>query len=162
VSAVPGRVAATPTRGWLMCRIVLVSSSVRGWLTSSRCFLLNLLSAPPSHPPRPLGADGDGDRNMVLGSHFFVTPSDSVAIIAANAQASIPYFKDGLKVRPAGGRGGAGAACPAALLLYPSWAAAAAPHAPRLRPSTAAGRGAVDAHQRRPGPRGREAGPAVL
>ena len=28
---------------------------------------------------------------------FFVTPSDSVAIIAANAVASIPYFKDGLK-----------------------------------------------------------------
>ncbi|EFN54324.1 hypothetical protein CHLNCDRAFT_58243 [Chlorella variabilis] len=46
-----------------------------------------------------LGAasDGDGDRNMVLGSHFFVTPSDSVAVIAANAQAAIPYFKDGLK-----------------------------------------------------------------
>lgn len=42
-------------------------------------------------------SDGDGDRNMVLGSHFFVTPSDSVAIIAANAQAAIPYFKDGLK-----------------------------------------------------------------
>ncbi|MEW5296963.1 MAG: hypothetical protein WDW36_000206 [Sanguina aurantia] len=46
-----------------------------------------------------LGAasDGDGDRNMILGSHFFVTPSDSVAMIAANAQATIPYFKDGLK-----------------------------------------------------------------
>lgn len=38
---------------------------------------------------------------MVLGSHFFVTPSDSVAIIAANAQAAIPYFKSGLKVWPA-------------------------------------------------------------
>jgi phosphoglucomutase len=48
-----------------------------------------------------LGAasDGDGDRNMVLGSSFFVTPSDSVAIIAANAQEAIPYFKDGLKAR---------------------------------------------------------------
>eukprot|EP00899_Mesostigma_viride_P025175 jgi/Mesvir1/5842/Mv00635-RA.1 len=42
-------------------------------------------------------ADGDADRNMVLGKRFFVTPSDSVAILAANAQASIPYFKDGLK-----------------------------------------------------------------
>jgi len=49
-----------------------------------------------------LGAasDGDGDRNMVLGSSFFVTPSDSVAIIAANAQEAIPYFKGGLKARP--------------------------------------------------------------
>jgi len=46
-----------------------------------------------------LGAasDGDGDRNMVLGNKFFVSPSDSVAMIAANAQAAIPYFKGGLK-----------------------------------------------------------------
>lgn len=42
-------------------------------------------------------SDGDGDRNMILGDHFFVTPSDSVAIIAANATAAIPYFKSGLK-----------------------------------------------------------------
>mmetsp|Transcript_24198 Transcript_24198/g.43327 ORF Transcript_24198/g.43327 Transcript_24198/m.43327 type:complete len:560 (-) Transcript_24198:398-2077(-) len=46
-----------------------------------------------------LGAasDGDGDRNMILGPSFFITPSDSVAMIAANAEASIPYFKGGLK-----------------------------------------------------------------
>lgn len=37
-------------------------------------------------------ADGDGDRNMILGTQFFVTPSDSLAIIAAYAD-SIPYFK---------------------------------------------------------------------
>ena len=43
-------------------------------------------------------SDGDGDRNMILGTKFFVSPSDSVAIIAANAQACIPFFKDGLKV----------------------------------------------------------------
>ncbi len=42
-------------------------------------------------------SDGDGDRNMILGNNFFVTPSDSVAVIAANAQECIPYFKDGLK-----------------------------------------------------------------
>ncbi|KAG9146164.1 hypothetical protein Leryth_007883 [Lithospermum erythrorhizon] len=42
-------------------------------------------------------ADGDADRNMVLGKRFFVTPSDSVAIIAANAVESIPYFSGGLK-----------------------------------------------------------------
>ncbi|KAL7110738.1 hypothetical protein ACP275_05G044700 [Erythranthe tilingii] len=42
-------------------------------------------------------ADGDADRNMVLGKRFFVTPSDSVAIIAANAVQSIPYFSGGLK-----------------------------------------------------------------
>ncbi|XP_022939086.1 phosphoglucomutase, cytoplasmic isoform X1 [Cucurbita moschata] len=42
-------------------------------------------------------ADGDADRNMVLGKRFFVTPSDSVAIIAANAVEAIPYFSGGLK-----------------------------------------------------------------
>ncbi|XP_055339742.1 phosphoglucomutase-1-like [Paramacrobiotus metropolitanus] len=42
--------------------------------------------------------DGDGDRNMILGKNgFFVTPSDSLAVLAANAH-FIPYFqKNGLK-----------------------------------------------------------------
>ncbi|KAL7641831.1 UNVERIFIED_CONTAM: hypothetical protein RMT77_007705 [Armadillidium vulgare] len=42
--------------------------------------------------------DGDGDRNMILGKKaFFVTPSDSVAVIANNTQ-FIPYFqKNGVK-----------------------------------------------------------------
>ncbi|GJN20521.1 hypothetical protein PR202_gb07910 [Eleusine coracana subsp. coracana] len=43
------------------------------------------------------GGSGDGDRNMILGKRFFVTPSDSVAIIAANAQAAIPYFQSSTK-----------------------------------------------------------------
>ncbi|MEW5902885.1 MAG: alpha-D-glucose phosphate-specific phosphoglucomutase [Pseudomonadota bacterium] len=30
-------------------------------------------------------SDGDGDRNMILGKRFFVTPSDSLALLAANA-----------------------------------------------------------------------------
>lgn len=51
---------------------------------------------PASIPDFGAAADGDADRNMVLGKQFFVTPSDSVAIIAANASA-IPYFKGGLK-----------------------------------------------------------------
>jgi len=44
-------------------------------------------------------ADGDGDRNMILGTQFFVTPSDSLAIIAAYADAAIPFFsaQGGLK-----------------------------------------------------------------
>ncbi|XP_062120560.1 phosphoglucomutase, chloroplastic [Humulus lupulus] len=42
-------------------------------------------------------SDGDGDRNMILGKGFFITPSDSVAIIAANAQKAIPYFQSGPK-----------------------------------------------------------------
>ena len=40
-------------------------------------------------------SDGDGDRNMILGKHFFVTPSDSLAIIAANAKL-IPAYQQGL------------------------------------------------------------------
>ena len=40
-------------------------------------------------------SDGDGDRNMILGNHFFVTPCDSLAIIAANAHL-IPAYKNGL------------------------------------------------------------------
>ena len=38
-------------------------------------------------------SDGDGDRNMILGRHFFVTPSDSLAVIAANAALAPGYAK---------------------------------------------------------------------
>ncbi|KAI9027353.1 hypothetical protein CLU79DRAFT_741501 [Phycomyces nitens] len=38
-------------------------------------------------------SDGDGDRNMIIGYKAFVTPSDSVAIIAHYAKEAIPYFK---------------------------------------------------------------------
>ncbi|TYQ24599.1 alpha-D-glucose phosphate-specific phosphoglucomutase [Pseudanabaena sp. UWO311] len=40
-------------------------------------------------------SDGDGDRNMILGCKFFVTPSDSLAILAANAHL-VPAYKGGL------------------------------------------------------------------
>jgi phosphoglucomutase len=40
-------------------------------------------------------SDGDGDRNMILGRQFFVTPSDSLAILAANAKL-VPGYSDGL------------------------------------------------------------------
>lgn len=40
-------------------------------------------------------SDGDGDRNMILGRKFFVTPSDSLAILAANAH-HVPAYKAGL------------------------------------------------------------------
>merc|ERR1711862_672702 len=49
-------------------------------------------------PPPSFGAaaDGDADRNMILSSQFFVSPSDSLAMIDANSDL-IPQFKDGLK-----------------------------------------------------------------
>lgn len=42
-------------------------------------------------------SDGDGDRNMILGRAFFVTPSDSVAVIAAYGQRCIPWLRGGIK-----------------------------------------------------------------
>lgn len=39
--------------------------------------------------------DGDGDRNMILGRGFFVTPSDSLAVLAANAHL-VPGYRRGL------------------------------------------------------------------
>jgi phosphoglucomutase len=38
-------------------------------------------------------SDGDGDRNLVIGRGLFVTPSDSLAVIAANAHLSPGYAK---------------------------------------------------------------------
>ncbi|MAM09726.1 MAG: alpha-D-glucose phosphate-specific phosphoglucomutase [Rhizobiaceae bacterium] len=40
-------------------------------------------------------SDGDGDRNMVVGKGIFITPSDSLAILAANAHLA-PAYKGGL------------------------------------------------------------------
>jgi phosphoglucomutase len=40
-------------------------------------------------------SDGDGDRNMILGRKFFVTPSDSLAVLTANAHL-IPAYRQGL------------------------------------------------------------------
>jgi len=40
-------------------------------------------------------SDGDGDRNMILGRRFFVTPSDSLAVLAANATL-VPGYRNGL------------------------------------------------------------------
>lgn len=52
-----------------------------------------------THGPKAVdfaaASDGDGDRNMILGRDFFVTPSDSLAVLAANASA-IPAHRDGI------------------------------------------------------------------
>ena len=37
--------------------------------------------------------DGDGDRNMILGHHCFVNPSDSLAVLTANATLAPAYAK---------------------------------------------------------------------
>ena len=49
----------------------------------------------PDAPDFGAASDGDGDRNMILGNNFFVTPSDSLAVLTANATL-VPGYKDGL------------------------------------------------------------------
>lgn len=41
-------------------------------------------------------SDGDGDRNLIIGRHCYVTPSDSLAVLAANAHLA-PGYAAGLK-----------------------------------------------------------------
>lgn len=41
-------------------------------------------------------SDGDGDRNLIIGKGIFVTPSDSLAMLAANAHLA-PGYSGGLK-----------------------------------------------------------------
>jgi phosphoglucomutase len=50
----------------------------------------------PGAPDFGAASDGDGDRNMIVGRNLAVTPSDSLAIIAANAQVA-PGYRDGIK-----------------------------------------------------------------
>ncbi len=57
--------------------------------------LVALMRAPHA-PDMGAASDGDGDRNMVLGRGMVVSPSDSLAILAANAKL-VPAYRDGLK-----------------------------------------------------------------
>lgn len=52
--------------------------------------------AQPDAPDLGAASDGDGDRNLILGRGFFVTPGDSLAIIAEHARATIPGYAAGL------------------------------------------------------------------
>jgi len=57
--------------------------------------LLDLVMGPKS-PDFAAASDGDGDRNMILGRGVYVTPSDSLAVLAANAHLA-PGYAAGLK-----------------------------------------------------------------
>ncbi|MEO0762884.1 MAG: alpha-D-glucose phosphate-specific phosphoglucomutase, partial [Pseudomonadota bacterium] len=50
----------------------------------------------PDAPDFGAASDGDGDRNMILGRGAYVTPSDSLAVLAANAHLA-PGYRDGIK-----------------------------------------------------------------
>ena len=56
--------------------------------------LVAMMQAPDA-PDFGAASDGDGDRNMILGRDFYVTPSDSLAILAANASL-VPGYQKGL------------------------------------------------------------------
>ena len=49
----------------------------------------------PDGPDFAAASDGDGDRNMILGKGVYVTPSDSLAVLAANAHLA-PGYANGL------------------------------------------------------------------
>ena len=51
----------------------------------------------PGAPELGAACDGDGDRNLILGRNFYVTPGDSVAIIAEHARTCVPGYRDGLR-----------------------------------------------------------------
>jgi phosphoglucomutase len=46
-------------------------------------------------PDLGAASDGDGDRNLIIGRGIYVTPSDSLAVLAANAHLA-PGYKDGI------------------------------------------------------------------
>ncbi|BBF70350.1 alpha-D-glucose phosphate-specific phosphoglucomutase [Sphingomonas bisphenolicum] len=50
----------------------------------------------PDAPDFGAASDGDGDRNLIIGRHCYVTPSDSLAVLAANAHLA-PGYAAGLK-----------------------------------------------------------------
>lgn len=50
----------------------------------------------PDAPDFGAASDGDGDRNLIIGRHSYVTPSDSLAVLAANAHLA-PGYAAGLK-----------------------------------------------------------------
>jgi phosphoglucomutase len=57
--------------------------------------LVKIMFAGESSPDFGAASDGDGDRNMILGKNFFVTPSDSLAVLAANATL-VPAYSNGI------------------------------------------------------------------
>jgi len=57
--------------------------------------LVNIMFAGEDALDFGAASDGDGDRNMILGQNFFVTPSDSLAVLAANATL-VPAYATGI------------------------------------------------------------------
>lgn len=58
--------------------------------------VLHDLMMSPDAPALGAASDGDGDRNLIIGKGVFITPSDSLAMLAANAHLA-PAYAGGLK-----------------------------------------------------------------
>ncbi len=56
--------------------------------------LLDLMMGPDA-PDLGAASDGDGDRNLIIGRGMFIPPSDSLAMLAANAHLA-PAYRDGI------------------------------------------------------------------
>ena len=56
--------------------------------------LLDLMMGPDA-PDLGAASDGDGDRNLIIGRGIFVSPSDSLAMLAANAHVA-PAYRSGI------------------------------------------------------------------
>jgi phosphoglucomutase len=60
------------------------------------CAALVALAGRADAPDLLAASDGDGDRNMILGKGVLVSPGDSLAVLAANAQ-RVPGYAAGLR-----------------------------------------------------------------
>uniref|UniRef100_A0A6P7GAJ6 phosphoglucomutase (alpha-D-glucose-1,6-bisphosphate-dependent) n=1 Tax=Diabrotica virgifera virgifera TaxID=50390 RepID=A0A6P7GAJ6_DIAVI len=78
-----------------VCRIVPLDNFGEIHPDPNLTYAKDLVDKVKANPSYDLGAafDGDGDRNMIIGKNaFFVTPSDSLAVLANNLEC-IPYFQ---------------------------------------------------------------------
>jgi phosphoglucomutase len=66
-------------------------------LVHAKELLDRMMGRAPGEPAPDLGAasDGDGDRNLIIGRGIFVPPSDSLAMLAANAHHA-PAYRGGI------------------------------------------------------------------
>ena len=79
------------------CRTSAATIPTRTWCTPRSC--LDLMMSPQA-PDLGAASDGDGDRNLIIGRGIFVAPSDSLAMLAANAHLA-PAYRAGIAWRRA-------------------------------------------------------------
>lgn len=81
---------------------------------------LHDLMMAPDAPALGAASDGDGDRNLIIGRGIFITPSDSLAMLAAHATCA-PGYREGLRGIARSMPTSAAADLVAAALGIPAW-----------------------------------------